>query len=191
MPPSALLAGWRTMFLVLGVVTVGIGLCVLMFLPDTPMRARWLSDLEKVALLKHVSINQTGIQNHKFRGAEILEALTDPQLYLMICSVVLVCPFRLAPSVLLLTSLQLSISSGVVTTYSSTLIRNLGYAAEEAALMNMPSGVVSIVFTLVVGYGIRKQSNRWAWIILCIIPGSEQSLFPFKFDARRLTCYSV
>lgn len=36
--------------------------------------------------------------------------------------------------------------------------------------MNMPSGVVSIFFTLLVGYGIRYQSNRWAWIVACIIP---------------------
>lgn len=36
--------------------------------------------------------------------------------------------------------------------------------------MNMPSGAVSIFFTLLVGYGIRKSSNRWAWIIVCIVP---------------------
>ena len=70
----------------------------------------------------------------------------------------------------MLTLPQLSVSSGVVTTYSSTLIRNLNYTPKRAALMNMPSGVVSIFFTLLVGYGIRKQSNRWAWIIACIIP---------------------
>lgn len=61
-------------------------------------------------------------------------------------------------------------SSGVVTTYSATLIRNLGYNPKQAALMNMPSGVVSIFFTLLVGYGIRKQSHRWAWIVVCLIP---------------------
>lgn len=65
---------------------------------------------------------------------------------------------------------QLSVSSGVVTTYSSTLIRNLGYTPKKAALMNMPSGVVSIFFTLMVGFGIRFKSHRWAWIIVCIIP---------------------
>lgn len=78
------------MFVVLGAVTVLIGICVLVFLPDTPMKARWLSASEKVALLKHVSINQTGIASHKFRPKEILDALTDPQLYLMVLSVVLV-----------------------------------------------------------------------------------------------------
>lgn len=147
------LAGWRIMFLTLGMVTVVIGLCTFIFLPDTPMNARWLSDSEKVALLKHVSVNQTGIESRKFRPKEIVEALGDPQLYLMVLSVVL-----------------LSVSSGVVTTYSATLIRGLGYDAKRAALMNMPSGVVSIFFTLSVGYGIRTQSHRWAWIIACIIP---------------------
>lgn len=33
--------------------------------------------------------------------------------------------------------------------------------------MNMPSGAVSIFFILMVGYGVRKQSNRWLWIIAC------------------------
>lgn len=90
MGPDAKLAGWRTMFLTLGLVTVIVGSCVFLFLPDTPMKARWLTDNEKVALLKHVSVNQTGIDNRKFRGKEILEALVDPQIYLLLLSVVLV-----------------------------------------------------------------------------------------------------
>ena len=36
--------------------------------------------------------------------------------------------------------------------------------------MNMPSGVVSIFFTLLVGFGIRRSSHRWLWILACIIP---------------------
>ncbi|KAK4206329.1 major facilitator superfamily transporter, partial [Rhypophila decipiens] len=67
--------------------------------------------------------------------------------------------------------LLLSGTGGIVTTYSSTVIRNLGYSPKEATLLNMPSGAVNIVFTLLTGYGIRKQSNRWAFIIACIIPG--------------------
>lgn len=42
----------------------------------------------------------------------------------------------------------------------------------------MPSGAVSIFFTLFVGYGIRKQSHRWAWIIACLIPAYASSLDP-------------
>ena len=88
--PGAALAGWRIMFITLGLITVVIGLATLVFLPDTPMKAKWLSSSEKVALLKHVSVNQTGIQSRRFRPKEIVEALCDPQLYLMLLSVVLV-----------------------------------------------------------------------------------------------------
>lgn len=35
----------------------------------------------------------------------------------------------------------------------------------------MPSGVVSIASTLMVGYGVRHTSNRWAWIAACCVPG--------------------
>jgi MFS family permease len=88
--PGATLAGWRIMFIVLGCVTVVVGIGTILLVPDTPMKARWLSDNEKVALLKHVSVNMTGIQDRKFRPRQILEALLDPQLYLMVLAVVLV-----------------------------------------------------------------------------------------------------
>lgn len=88
--PGSGLAGWRVMFVVLGVVTIVIGLCTLFFMPDTPMKARWLTDVEKVALLKHVSVNQTGIESRKFRPKQILEAACDPQMWLLTLSVVLV-----------------------------------------------------------------------------------------------------
>ncbi|KAF4120123.1 Major Facilitator Superfamily [Geosmithia morbida] len=163
--PGSSLAGWRIMFVVLGVLTAVIGLSVFTLMPDTPMKATWLSDNEKVALLKHVSVNQTGIESRKFRPRQILEALCDPQMYLLTLSVVL-----------------LSVSSGIVTTYSSTLILNIGYDPKHAALMNMPSGAVSIFFTLLVGFGVRFGSHRWAWIISCIIPailgGALMSFLP-------------
>jgi MFS family permease len=88
--PGASLAGWRIMFITLGCVTVAIGIATFLFVPDTPMKAKWLSDSEKVTLLKHVSVNQTGVANSHFRPKEIAEALMDPQLYLMVLSVVLV-----------------------------------------------------------------------------------------------------
>lgn len=151
--PAASLAGWRIMFITLGCITVVVGLWTFFFIPDTPMKARWLTDDEKTALLKHVSVNNTGIQNRKFQPKQILEALIDPQLWLLIIAVI-----------------SLSVSSGVVTTYSVTLTRNLGYTPKEAALLGMGSGAVSIFFTLLVGFGVRKHSHRWAFAIVCIMP---------------------
>lgn len=89
--PRSGLASWRIMFVVLGCITVLIGICTFVFLPDTPMEAQWLTDDEKVTHLKHVSVNQTGIRDRRFRFREILEALIDPQLYLLVLAVTLVC----------------------------------------------------------------------------------------------------
>jgi predicted MFS family arabinose efflux permease len=47
----------------------------------------------------------------------------------------------------------------------------MGYSPPNAALLNMPSGIVSIASTLIVGFGIRATSHRWAWIVVTCIPG--------------------
>ncbi|KAJ5715662.1 uncharacterized protein N7483_012843 [Penicillium malachiteum] len=146
--------GWRIMFLVMGLVTMLVGVLSFFFIPDTPIKASWLSDSEKVALLQHVGENKTGVWSSKVNMKQIWEALMDIQLWL-----------------LTLTTILISISSGVVTTYSATLISGFGFSGPISALLNTPSGLISIVFTLVVGYGIRKFSHRWAWLVFCTIPG--------------------
>lgn len=47
----------------------------------------------------------------------------------------------------------------------------MGFSSKHSALLNTSSGLVSIFFTLLVGFGIRHASNRWAWIFTCSIPG--------------------
>ena len=83
-------AGWRIMFVVLGLVTVSIGLATMVFLPDTPMSSRFLYEPERVSFLKHVSINQTGIENKRFKFKQILEMFLDVQLWLMTLITILV-----------------------------------------------------------------------------------------------------
>lgn len=142
------------MFIVLGLITSVVGALTFFFIPDTPIKAKWLSEEEKVALLEHVSSNQTGVWSTKINLKQIGEGLIDPQLWLIT-----------------LTTILISVSSGVVTTYSATLIAGFGFSGPISALLNTPGGIVSIFFTLLVGYGIRKTSNRWAWNVLCTIPG--------------------
>ena len=78
------------MFVVLGLVTVLVGFITFFFLPDTPMKAPFLSESEKVALLKHVAVNQTGIVNKRVKHRQILEILFDIQLWLMVLLTILV-----------------------------------------------------------------------------------------------------
>ncbi|KAF3479891.1 allantoate permease [Arthroderma uncinatum] len=146
--------GWKAMFVVLGAVTCLAGIATYFIIPDSPMKAPFLTEKEKAQLLKHVSFNQTGVINTSFKFSHILEILTDVQLWLMTLITVLI-----------------SVSSGVVTTYSATLIRNFGYSPTRSALLNMPGGAVSIISTIVIGFAIRYKMFRFIGIIACCIPG--------------------
>jgi hypothetical protein len=143
------------MFIVLGLVTILIGSVTYLFLPDTPMTASFLTKEEKVVAINRIADNQTGIENRTFKWSQIKELAMDVQIYLIGLVILLA-----------------SISSGVITTYSSTLIRNFGYTPPIAALLNMPSGVVSLAVTILSGVAVGKASNRWLWIAGLAIPGA-------------------
>ncbi|PLB36538.1 major facilitator superfamily domain-containing protein [Aspergillus candidus] len=137
-------AGWRIMFLVLGLVTVIAGLATCVFLPDTPMQVSWLSDEQKKVLLQHTSVNETGIRGTKFDPQQILEALLDPQVWLF----------------------GLIIASLNPQPYIRFQLRRPYLRPPQ-----LPLRPLSIFFTLLVGFGIRTASNRWFWVSICCIPG--------------------
>jgi sugar phosphate permease len=92
--PGAALSGWRTMFVVLGVVTSLFGALAGWIVPDSPMATGWLSRGEKLALLNHVAENRTGVANRHFKIAQVWELLLDPQIYLLTVITVLVSSCR-------------------------------------------------------------------------------------------------
>lgn len=84
------IAGWQMMFIVLGILTVIVGIGTFFIIPDTPLEAKFLSAAEKLALLNHVSVNRTGIQNKNYKLSQLVEMLVDPQLYFMTILTILV-----------------------------------------------------------------------------------------------------
>lgn len=163
---------WKILFVVLGCATLLLGFATIFTLPDSPMSARFLSDEEKAALLHHVASNKTGVLNTRFRPSQLLAALADVQLWLLALMTILVSGVITSiQGSRMLTRPQPSISSGVVTSYSATLIKGFGYSPPRAALLNMPSGAISIASSLIVGYGVRHTSHRWVWFVGCCIPG--------------------
>lgn len=48
---NAPIEGWRTMFIVVGIVSGIVGFATFVFVPNTPIKARFLCDNEKIAIL--------------------------------------------------------------------------------------------------------------------------------------------
>ncbi|KAF4547025.1 Thiamine pathway transporter-like protein 7 [Elsinoe fawcettii] len=159
--------GWRIMFLTLGCITIAAGIITLFAIPDTPMNASWMTDAEKAALLEALKENRTGVLNTKFEPSQLWDLAKDPQIYMLMVMLAL-----------------LSTTAGVTTVYSATLLRNAGYNPKQAALLNAPSGAISIAATLVGGYGVSCASSRWVWIPACVCPaiagGVLMSFLPSK-----------
>ncbi|KAF4551199.1 Thiamine pathway transporter-like protein 2 [Elsinoe fawcettii] len=151
---NASLAGWRIMFITGGVATVLVGVMALLLIPDSPMSAKFLSDVEKAAVLKSVESNRTGVVGRQFKVGHLMEMAKDVQVWLLTIIVILTCT-----------------PSGVISTYSATLIRSFGFSPKASALLNIPGGAVAIVWTVVSHIGARQTNTRWLWIVFCCAPG--------------------
>ncbi|KAL9071893.1 MAG: hypothetical protein Q9157_005299 [Trypethelium eluteriae] len=149
---TAPLAGWRIMFLTLGLCTFVFALVLLLLLPDTPMQARFLMNQERVALIEHVKVNQTGIEGKIFIPQQLIEAVLDVQIWIFFVA------FMLGGT-----------GSGAITVYSSTLLTHLGYSSKRSALLLMATGPMTIIGSLFTGYGVRYFGNRWAFINIVMI----------------------
>ncbi|MBX7200180.1 MAG: MFS transporter [Rhodospirillaceae bacterium] len=74
------LAGWRWLFLLEGAPAIILGICVLIWLPDRPAEAKWLSDEEKLALQARLDReNAAGPASHGSAWKEIVR----PQVVLL------------------------------------------------------------------------------------------------------------
>lgn len=145
--------GWRIMFVSVGAFNLCIGTLVTFWMPSGIKEAKFLSDQEKVILQEALSADQGGNGVKVFRRDGIWDAVKDLQVWLLFLNTILIV-----------------IPSGIITTFSATLIRGFGYTPKEAALLNMPSGLVSVFATILGTFAILYRFPRWLAICLLMIP---------------------
>ncbi|KAI3405916.2 hypothetical protein KGF56_001135 [Candida oxycetoniae] len=121
---------WQILFLVMGVITILMGIIVTIFLPDNVHTCKFLTDQEKVYILNNVvKVNQTGTKNSKFKKEQIYELLFKDKftwLYflLTLCS---------------------QIVTGAIGTFSVTITLTFGFDSYESALLQLPVGAITII----------------------------------------------
>jgi hypothetical protein len=72
------------MYILLGGLAILVGICVLIWLPDSPVHARMLSREERIAALERVRDDQGGTENKKFKKEQVYEALWDVRTWLVV-----------------------------------------------------------------------------------------------------------
>ncbi|KEY74389.1 hypothetical protein S7711_07295 [Stachybotrys chartarum IBT 7711] len=145
--------GWRILFVAVGAFNLLIGTLVTFWMPSGIDEARFLSQQEKTVLKDSLSAQDGGNGAKVFRASGIWDALKDLQVWL-----------------LLLNTILIVVPSGIITTFSATLIRGFGYDPRQAALLNMPTGVVSVFATLLGTFAILYNFPRWLALCLLMVP---------------------
>ncbi|QLG71683.1 hypothetical protein HG535_0C00310 [Zygotorulaspora mrakii] len=133
---SARIASWQILFIFMGCLTVIVGIATIIFVPDSPLTCRFLSEAERSEALDHIKGNQTGLQNSTVKLYQVKELLMkDKQTWILFFITVLT-----------------MITNGAVSNFSSIIIATFGFDNRKATIIQMPSGAVSIIATIVCSY---------------------------------------
>lgn len=151
---DAALPSWRYTFIVWGTITIAWGVVVIIFLPDNPQSARFLTDFEKECVMERIKDNETGVENKQWKAKQCLEAVTDAKNILMFV-------FAVASNA----------PNGGLTTFQGLIIRGLGFSTLQTTLITMPSGGVQFVVCVSACFIASSYENaRFTVMLACLVP---------------------
>lgn len=147
------LVPYKIIYFLLGGLAIVVGICVLLWLPDSPVHARVLTKEERIAALERVRDDQGGTENKKWKKDQIIEALTDVRTWLIV-----------------LTTMLTSIPNGALSNFSNIIIKNFGYTAKQTLILSTPGGLIASLTTLLCGWYSDRKGERMLPIVFCLIP---------------------
>lgn len=71
------IAPWQVYMIICGVITFVVGVCFWLFIPDSPLKAKFLSKEEKIIAIERLRNQSTGVENKTWKRDQFKEALTD------------------------------------------------------------------------------------------------------------------
>lgn len=144
---------------------------VFFFLPDSPMKARFLDENDKLVAIERLRDNQQGVESDTWKWDHVRETVLD---------------FKSWGWAAMMFSI--SVPSGGISTFGPLIIRAFGYSSFETILFNIPFGAVQLVATMGgawVATKIGMKGPVLAFLSLPPIAGCVMLLFlPRTADAK-------
>ncbi|KAJ7034654.1 MFS general substrate transporter [Mycena alexandri] len=141
------LSGWSWIFLVEGAVTMLIAFLGLLFLPDYPEKAKFLTEKERAYLVRRLVEDSAGLSK-KFRIKYFWQAMQDYNSYLL--------------SLLFLSAV---IPAYCFAIFIPTIIEELGFSQANAQLMSTPPYIFACIVMLIVTRWSDKVQMRGPFIL--------------------------
>ncbi|KIM92813.1 hypothetical protein OIDMADRAFT_139014 [Oidiodendron maius Zn] len=155
---------WQYQFIILGAITVAWGFVVLYLLPDNPVQARFLSQMQRTIAVERMRRGQTGIENTHFKSYQVKEALLDPKTWLLVVM-----------------TLSIQMVNGAVSGFGAIIVSSFGFNGLHSVLLT--GGLGGIVFVLLLGFGlwaIYVPNQRTYIIMFACIPTIAACIIMWK-----------
>ncbi|KAJ5081842.1 MFS general substrate transporter [Penicillium alfredii] len=168
---TGILAGsinsWKWLHIICAALTFAVFVPLLIFLPNSPLDARWLSTEEKVHTIEIIRKTHAGVSNSNFKWSQVRESFTDLKSWLFIIHLF----FNELPNN---TSQQLPL-----------IVVGFGFTPAESALFNIVKplwGFILILASAAMLYGTRLGTGYTCAIsyIPCVIGGIIELAAPWS-----------
>lgn len=165
------LPSWKYEFLIVGALCCVWGIVLFIFLPDSPVTARFLSHSEKRTSVERLRDNQTGVENKHFKLYQVKEAFCDYKTLMF---------FFIAAFA--------NIPNGGISNFGTLIIQGFGFSTcmficdqrrratdrsiVVTTLMQIPYGAIIIIsiLTCVIINDRLPPNNRYIMAVLFLLP---------------------
>ncbi|GAA5978939.1 hypothetical protein JCM10908_002743 [Rhodotorula pacifica] len=168
---------WELIFIVLGAITVAWGVVLYFFLADGPSNAFWLKPEQRILAVARVASGGVGIKNKQFKTNQMWEALMDPKAWCLTVAM-----------------FGSSVPNGILTNFSGTIIKDMGFSTFDAALLDCAGRSFQIISLIIAGLVTNYVPNTrmlmvTAGNIICVISTALLSFLPTANHWGRLISF--
>ncbi|KAK6213140.1 Major facilitator superfamily transporter [Colletotrichum higginsianum IMI 349063] len=151
---SSPLKEYQIIFMFFGIITVVFSAVMFLYMPDSPVEAKFLNDHDKLIAIERLRMNQQGVMSREWRWDHLKESLLDIKTWFWFALV-----------------FSISIPSGGISTFGPLIVKSFGFDSFQTILFNIPFGFVQLVST-VGGSWIATKIHKKGPVIagLCIPP---------------------
>lgn len=151
----AAIRSWKLIFLVIGLLNFVFSIVFLIFCPNSPSSAKFLTEEERAVLIEKISRNKKGIKDKRLKKYQVFEALRDPVVW-----------------ILLISGLGSGVINGGISNFLSSIIKGFGYTGIQAVALQLPTGAIEFIMVFTAGViAITVKNTRCVLYFILCLPG--------------------
>ncbi|KAI0771462.1 MFS general substrate transporter [Trametes elegans] len=144
---------FKIIYLILGALAIAVGVAVLLWMPDSPANAQFLSKEERIAAIERIRDGQCGTENKRLKKEQVVEALFDVRSWLIV-----------------LATLLTNIPNGSLANFTNIIVKGFGYSTRQTLILSTPGGAIGILSAIVCGWYSDRAGERMLPIVWSLIP---------------------